>query len=169
MSIGLAWIIQDSRYLWHDGGTGGFETFLGFDPVTKNVVVALSNAISPNGSPTQKLGLKVLQVLAGAYPTPIDIPPTLTLPSTTLDRYVGTYQGTISGQNVSFKILHQDNDLYLSVPGQGNFRMYAKAEDKFYLRLAAVDISFQKDSAGNYDSFIFNQEGIGQFSFTRGS
>lgn len=45
--IGLGWIISHLNHadiIWHNGGTGGFRTFLGFNPKTKKGIVVLSNS-----------------------------------------------------------------------------------------------------------------------------
>ena len=45
--IGLGWIILPSNngnIIWHNGGTGGFRAFLGFNPETQKGVVILSNS-----------------------------------------------------------------------------------------------------------------------------
>lgn len=45
--IGLGWIIShsnDADVIWHNGGTGGFRAFLGFNPKTQKGVVVLSNS-----------------------------------------------------------------------------------------------------------------------------
>ena len=47
--IGLGWLIYstDGREIaWHNGGTGGFRSFVGFDPEERIGVVVLSNACS---------------------------------------------------------------------------------------------------------------------------
>jgi len=48
LAIGLGWLIDRTRpshpLWWHNGGTGGFRSFVGFDPSTKRGVVVLSNA-----------------------------------------------------------------------------------------------------------------------------
>jgi len=46
-SIGLGWMItktDDGNFIWHNGGTGGFRTFLGFNTKTKKGVVVLANS-----------------------------------------------------------------------------------------------------------------------------
>lgn len=50
MFIGLGWVIRSvggSRIFWHNGGTGGFYSFAGFDPERRVGVVVLSNAAHP--------------------------------------------------------------------------------------------------------------------------
>jgi CubicO group peptidase (beta-lactamase class C family) len=45
--VAIGWHIQHSRggdALWHDGGTGGYSTFAGYNPALKTGVVILSNS-----------------------------------------------------------------------------------------------------------------------------
>lgn len=47
MDIGLGWIIAtegDRRFVWHNGATGGYASFIGFDPEAGEGIVILSNA-----------------------------------------------------------------------------------------------------------------------------
>ncbi len=43
MKIALGWHIRN-KIIWHNGGTGGFRTFAGFDPEKKTAVVVLTNS-----------------------------------------------------------------------------------------------------------------------------
>jgi D-alanyl-D-alanine-carboxypeptidase/D-alanyl-D-alanine-endopeptidase len=57
--IGLNWIIQPSgstSILWHNGGTGGFRSFIGFDPDREVGVVVLSNS----GHTVDDIGIHLL-------------------------------------------------------------------------------------------------------------
>ena len=45
--VGLGWMITESptgTLIWHNGGTGGFSSFIGFDPDRKLGVVVLANS-----------------------------------------------------------------------------------------------------------------------------
>lgn len=47
LQIALGWHVfttNDHDVVWHDGGTGGYRSFVGFDPKARTAVVALSNA-----------------------------------------------------------------------------------------------------------------------------
>lgn len=47
MSIGLAWITsenEEQKIIWHNGGTNGFSSFLGFDPESKQGILILTNS-----------------------------------------------------------------------------------------------------------------------------
>lgn len=47
MGVGLGWHYLDrrdgSRWWWHNGGTGGFRSFVGFDPASRRAVAVLAN------------------------------------------------------------------------------------------------------------------------------
>ena len=62
--IGMAWIIDNENgFIWHNGGTGHYNSYLGFCPETGTAVVVLSN-LSPNDRiPATVLGIKKLQEL----------------------------------------------------------------------------------------------------------
>jgi len=47
MDLGLGWVIAvegDRRFVWHNGATGGYSSFVGFDPEAREGVVVLSNS-----------------------------------------------------------------------------------------------------------------------------
>lgn len=49
-SMGLGWIIDpETGYLWHNGGTSSYRSFIGIDKNHKTVVVVLSNYPSKDG------------------------------------------------------------------------------------------------------------------------
>jgi CubicO group peptidase (beta-lactamase class C family) len=54
MEIALGWHILQSpgggEIVWHNGGTGGYRFFMGFNPKTKRGVVVLSNMSTPAGA-----------------------------------------------------------------------------------------------------------------------
>ncbi|WP_200814924.1 serine hydrolase domain-containing protein [Scatolibacter rhodanostii] len=62
--IGMSWIIDsENGIIWHNGGTGNYNSYLGFNPETGTAVVILSN-LSPNYRiPATVLGAKLLMEL----------------------------------------------------------------------------------------------------------
>ena len=66
MRIGLAWMTTDKGIVWHNGGTGGYRSFLGFAPDRKRGLIVLTNAAVE----ADDLGFAVLDAdapLAPAY------------------------------------------------------------------------------------------------------
>ena len=57
--IGLHWIVRTTRFgrtiVWHNGGTAGYRSYIGFDPVRRHGVVVLSNRSSAD-----RLGMHLL-------------------------------------------------------------------------------------------------------------
>ena len=62
--IGMGWIIdRENGIIWHNGGTGHYNSYLGFNPETETAVLILSN-LSPNDRiPATVLGIKLLKEL----------------------------------------------------------------------------------------------------------
>ena len=63
-TIGMSWIIdEENEIVWHNGGTGHYNSYLGFDSKTGVAVVILSN-LSPNSRiPATVLGIKLMEEL----------------------------------------------------------------------------------------------------------
>lgn len=66
--MGLAWHFQNTveglTFIWHNGGTGGFRSFAGFDPKHKTAVVLLSNYgdAFANDDSIDKMGFEILKL-----------------------------------------------------------------------------------------------------------
>lgn len=160
-AMGLGWLIFDAHYYWISGKTGGFQSFLGFDSLNQRGVVVLANAV-PYQMPGTLLGKKILRVLGGdeAY-APVDLPLTLELSSTILDRYVGNYRAKLSSGDYNLTITRKDDSLYLVSP-EGEYKMFAEEENVFYLRIVPVKLTFLviHNDQGVFDTLIFKQEDI---------
>lgn len=62
--IGMAWIVDDkSGIIWHNGGTGNYNSYLGFRPETGTAVVVLSNLAPGYRIPATVMGVKLLEEL----------------------------------------------------------------------------------------------------------
>ncbi len=60
--IGMSWIIDNENdIVWHNGGTGDYNSYLGFNPKTKTAVVILSNFSPISRIPATVLGVKLLE------------------------------------------------------------------------------------------------------------
>lgn len=64
--IGMAWMIdQENGIIWHNGGTGNFNSYLGVQLETGTAVVVLSNLAPGDRIPATVLGVKLLVELGG--------------------------------------------------------------------------------------------------------
>lgn len=59
--IGMSWILDSkNNIIWHNGGTGNYNSYLGFNPETGTAVVVLSNLAPNYRVPATVLGVKLL-------------------------------------------------------------------------------------------------------------
>jgi len=161
--IGLGWLIYstDGREIaWHNGGTGGFRSFVGYDPTARIGVVVLSNA-----GGVDDIGLHLLNPklpLVNPEPprqhTEIHIDPKL------LDNYTGRYQLTA---NLIFEITRDGDRLFAQgfaqVTGQAivlpKFELFAEGENNFFAKVSDSQIAFETGPEGRATSLIMNRAG----------
>ena len=164
--IGLGWLIYstDGREIaWHNGGTGGFRSWVGYDPKERLGVVVLSNA-----GGVDDIGFHLLNPnvpLANPVPpkapkqhTEIHIDPQL------LDNYTGRYQLT---PNLIFEITRDGDRLFAQglaqVTGQSvvlpKFELFAEGEKNFFARVADNQITFETGPEGRATSLILHRAG----------
>lgn len=63
--IGMAWIIDnENNIIWHNGGTGSYNCYLGFSPENGAAVVVLSNLAPNYRIPATVSGAKLLLELS---------------------------------------------------------------------------------------------------------
>ena len=111
MRIGLGWHVvgTDSTAIWwHNGGTGGYHSFIGFDPRRRIGVVALSNSTQGGDD----IGYHILNP---AMPM-MTVRVAIALPAESLDTYVGTYQ---LAPTFSIAIRRDGAGLVAQATGQG--------------------------------------------------
>lgn len=92
-AVGLGWMLSNSNnaeMIWHNGGTGGFRNYLGFNPKTHRGIVILSN--STEDWPDE-LGLILLDP---DYKRPI-IDQSLANDLEYLNQFAGSYEVTLPG------------------------------------------------------------------------
>ena len=146
--IGLAWMTQRGIIVWHNGGTGGYRSFIGFSTDGRHGVVVLTNtALS-----VDDLGFATLisdTPLAPAYKT-------VSLPPASLDEYVGSYK---LAEGFVLKVFRNDDQLVAQATGQGAFPIYPSAPNEFFAKIAPISISFTRDAKGAVSGLVLHQNG----------
>jgi len=167
--IGLGWLINPTdggEIAMHDGGTGGFRSFVGYDLKARIGVVVISNGTR---SGVDDIGLHLLNPklpLANPEPpsqhTEIHIDPNL------LDNYTGRYQVT---PNLIFEITRDGDRLFAQgfaqlpnnrpgdLTGLPKFELFAEGEKNFFARVADNQITFETDPEGRATSLILHRAG----------
>lgn len=63
-AMGMGWILDEhNNIIWHNGGTGSYNSYLGFDPESQTAVVVLSNLKGEYRIPATVVGIKLLKEL----------------------------------------------------------------------------------------------------------
>jgi D-alanyl-D-alanine-carboxypeptidase/D-alanyl-D-alanine-endopeptidase len=136
MQIATAWHITDGGVVWHNGMTGGYAAYIGFDPATqKGVVVMMSTATAL----VTKIGMSIFDAFAGK---PIDLGlDIVTLPEDKLARLAGSYQLQTGD---SFQVELDDGALYIVANGD-KARLYPRSETEFLLLELSTTLDFVID------------------------
>jgi serine-type D-Ala-D-Ala carboxypeptidase/endopeptidase len=146
--IGLAWMTTGKGIVWHNGGTGGYRSFIGFLPAARRGVVILSNTALD----LDDLGFATLDADASLTPTYKAI----ALPDALLDDYVGNYK---LGSNFLLDIFRMKDGLFARATGQSAFPIFPSARNEFFARIAGISISFTRDPNGLVSGLVLHQNG----------
>lgn len=159
LEIALGWHIltaDGKEIIWHNGGTGGYRSFIGFDPKAGIGVVALSNTSTPVG--VDDIGRHLLDANAPlAQPpkthTEVSIDPKL------FDSYIGNYE---LAPNFVITITRDGDQLFGQATNQPKFQLFPEGERDFFLKVVDAQITFVTDSQGKATELILHQGGIDQ-------
>jgi len=153
VEIGMAWHTFtkfDTLIWWHNGGTYGYRSFVGFNPAKKEGVVILCNTFLDNDD----LGRHILE---SRYPVATfekQAPRNeIQVDAAVLERYVGEYELT-----PAFKIAvtREGVRLFVQATGQPRFEIFAQSESEFFLKVVDAQIAFLKDG------LVLHQGGMDQ-------
>jgi CubicO group peptidase (beta-lactamase class C family) len=159
LEIGLNWHILkkfDSVMVWHNGGTGGYHSFIGFDQRQRRGVVVLSN--SANDVDDIGFHLLVSQYPLTKYEAPKERKE-IKLDPKILDAYVGEYQ-LVPGFTLT--ITREDDRLFAQATGQSKFELFAETGTDFFFKVVDAQITFVKDDKGQVTHLILHQNGRDQ-------
>ncbi len=163
MEIGLGWLMRKksgSEIIWHNGGTGGYRAFVGFDPKARVGVVALTNVSTPAG--VDDLGFHLLDPESKLLPpdSPLLQRPwqdrEIMLDPTVLDSYVGKYRLESVG---TFTVTREKSQLYVQVADQPRLEMFAESQQEFFIKVEDAKITFESDGKGPATVLILHQGG----------
>lgn len=151
LRIGLGWQVigpDSTAAWWHNGGTGGYHSFIGFDPRRRLGVVVLSNSAAS----VDDLGFHLLHASFPLAP----VRAVALLPAESLDAYAGEYE---LAPNFTLTVRKIGTDLLAQATGQGAVPIYPSARDEFFYRVVDAQISFVRDSMGRVASLVLHQGG----------
>lgn len=157
MTIALGWHITatpDGREIvWHNGGTGGYRAFMGFDSKSRVGVVVLSNTFTNEG--VDDIGRHLLDPAMPLLQAPKERKE-ITVDAKSLNAYAGIYQ---LAPNFALTITHEGNQLFAQATGQPKVEIFAENEKRFYYKVVDAQITFQTDDQGRATGLILHQNG----------
>ncbi len=155
MMIGLNWLTLHAgsdTIVWHNGGTGGYRTFIGFEPSRKTGVIVMTNT---GGAGADDIGFHLLDPALPLTPAPKHYT-AIELPHDLLARCVGTYR---LAPNLAIEVTLQDTALYMHPTDQPAYRLWPMSETDFFIKEADVQFSFVLDANGKVTSAVLHQNG----------
>jgi CubicO group peptidase (beta-lactamase class C family) len=154
MSIGLGWhilTVRDRKIVWHNGGTAGFRTFIGFDPDAHVGVVVLGNSAHI----MDDIGFHLINPAVPLAAAPVQRV-AVTVPAAILQTYVGEY---VLAPTFSIVISLERGALFGQATGQPRFAMFAESEREFFLRDVDAQVTFERDANGVVTGLVLHQGG----------
>ncbi len=155
VTIGLGWhrvtTPAGRTIVWHNGGTGGYKSFTGFDESSGDAIVLLANSANS----VDEIALHLLDASV-----PLPKPPitrrAITLPETTLEQYVGSYE---FAPTFAITITRSGTRLFAQATNQPRFELSAEKVDAFFLSVIEAQITFDRDAAGAVTGMVLHQGG----------
>jgi hypothetical protein len=155
-SIGLAWHLTGDTppIIWHNGGTGGYRSFIGFEARGKRGVVVLVNTSqSPDG-----LAMKLLR---GDEPKKAEAAAagSSAAPAANLQDYVGSFP---LAPTFVMSVTTDQGRLFVQATGQPQLSLLPVAADRFKVKDVDAEVLFERDAAGKVVALILRQNGVDQ-------
>lgn len=163
MQIGLNWLTMKTgsgaEIVWHNGQTGGYGAFIGFDPKRQVGVVLLANT---SGAP-EDIAFHLLDPSMPLTPKPT--PPAarvaIDVPAATLARMVGVY-AMDARPDFRIAVTMEGPLLFVQATGQPRIQAFPESETKMFLKVVDAQFSFTPAADGKPAYLVLHQSGVDQ-------
>jgi CubicO group peptidase (beta-lactamase class C family) len=162
LAVALGWHVLTTNgreIVWHNGGTAGYRTFIGFDQKARVGVVVLSNTGTPAGP--DDIGRHLLDTALPLL-APQAAPKTRTeiaVDPQVLEKYVGRYQ---LAPAAIITMTRDGGRLFTQLTGQLRFEVFPESEKEFFLKVVDAQLTFETDAAGKVVAVVLHQNGVDQ-------
>jgi D-alanyl-D-alanine-carboxypeptidase/D-alanyl-D-alanine-endopeptidase len=154
LDIALGWHVstqQGREFVWHNGGTGGYSSFVGFCPQSGVGIVVLANS---------EIGVDDIAVHLVDPSRPLDKPrregKDLATDPSPFEGYVGRYR--LAGNSI-VTVSREGNHLFLEAAGQPRVEAFAQNKERGVFKVADAQIKFERDAWGRVTGLILHQRG----------
>jgi hypothetical protein len=158
LEIALGWHIftaKGNEIVWHNGGTYGYRSFVGYEPKTSAGVVVLSNTFTAAG--IDDIGLHLLdaqrpliKLRAAKERKEAAVDPKL------FDGFVGRYQ---LAPGFILTVTREGAHLFAQATGQGKAEIFPESDREYFYKVVDAQITFKTDNQGNATELILHQNG----------
>jgi serine-type D-Ala-D-Ala carboxypeptidase/endopeptidase len=160
LKVGLGWLefsFFGLDYTWHNGGTGGYRSFIGFDPKLEHGAVVLANEANDIDDLGRCLFEHDIYDSLDKFKAPRQRA-AVSIDRRISERYVGQYQFNAK----HFMTITREGDRLLakdSDPKEGPYEILPESATNFFLTAADAQISFVTNETGTATQAIFHQDG----------
>jgi len=156
LEIALGWHIwtrDGHEIIWHNGSTGGYRTWIGFELKSRTGVVVLSNTSTMAG--VDDIGLHLLDP---AFPLlqPPKQRQEVKVDAAVLEKYTGRYQ---LAPNFIITVTRDGDQLYAQATNQPRAEIFAESEREFFYKVVDAQLRFVVDANGRATSIVLHQNG----------
>ena len=156
LEVALGWHVftgNGKEIIWHNGGTGGYRSFMGYDPAARIAVAALSSAETDIG--VDDIGRHLLDASVplakpAAAHKEVKVDPKL------FDGYVGTYEVTPA---FALAVTREGDHLFVQATAQPKFEIFPEGDRDYFLKVVDAQITFVTDAQGRATDLILHQGG----------
>ena len=140
--------------LQHEGGTGGYRSYVGCVPAWKRGSVVLGNS---SVAPVMDLGIHLCDARWSLlwHRQPADVNPTC------FDRLVGRYR---MRPGFMFDVMREGDRLMVQLTGQAPYRVYPVSEWQVFYKIVCAQITFEPGADGQATRLILHQNGRDQMA-----
>jgi D-alanyl-D-alanine-carboxypeptidase/D-alanyl-D-alanine-endopeptidase len=154
-SIGLGWFITTTgqgEIVWHNGMTGGYSSFAGFDRLSGNGVVVLTNMAAQRG--VNDIGMHILNPAIPLNEQP-QLRSEVEIDTAIYADYVGEY---VLAPGAVLTVTTEGDKLFAQLTGQDAFEIFPESETQFFYKVVDAQITFDV-ADGEVKSLILHQNG----------
>ena len=153
LEIGLAWHVLHpfgNDLVWHNGGTGGFHSWIGFVSKKRAGAVVLSNSAGN----IDDIGIHIVEPRF-PLPGPPKARMEATVPESVLETYTGEYQLSPA---FSIVVTREGGALFVQATNQPKLPIYAESATDFFLKVVDAQVRFVREG-GRVTSLVLHQNG----------
>ncbi len=155
--IGLHWVTTSTPggdVHWHNGGTGGFRSWMGCNRATGRAAVVLSNG---SAAGVDDLGLHLVEPsLPLRPPAPLTARAIVTVDTAVMDELVGTYQ---LAPTFSIAVTREGAALHAQATGQTRLVLLAESAGRWRVRGVDAAVEFERAADGRVVALVLVQGG----------